>query len=242
MTTKEVSDRILARIDDDATNPGSVYTDPESPVPPEILAAIAEGQELAAWLTLCFETTVTLTLTGGNTWSLLRAILPKYLLPLRIMGATGRIRPCTLAELDALNPTWQGEPGTPARYIAMGFSVFAISPQPALDTDVQFTYARSPDQPVYDAFLELPEAYQPALIDYGIYKVKLKEGGQSLQRGVLHLNRFLDEMTKLGEYVRAKSRAARYDVLPFELALFDRSRLVEKLISKGKPPHAFPTP
>ncbi len=242
MTTKEISDRIITRLDDDPVNPGAVWTDPTSPVPPEVLVAIAEGQELAAWLTLCFETTVTLSLAGGNTFSLIRSVLPNYLVPLRVMAAGRRVRPCTLAELDALNSSWQTEPGDPARYVAMGFSFLAVNPQPSVDTDVQFTYAKSPDPVVADAFLELPDAYQPALIDYGIYKVKLKEGGQGLQRGLVHLNRFLDEMTKLGDYVRAKSRAARYDVLPFELALFDRSRLVEKLVKKGKPPNASATP
>jgi hypothetical protein len=234
VTTAELSNRILPRLDDDAASPGSVTVDPAGPVPFEILAAIAEGQELACWMTLCLETTVAVTLTASNTFWLMRALLPDYLVPLRLVGSNGRIRPATLAELDALNPSWQGEAGDPERYVALGWNVFGVNPQPVDDTAIQFTYARSPAQPVYDSFLELPEAYQPALIDYAIYKVKLKEGGQGLQRGIVHLNRFLDEMTNLGDYVRAKSRAARYDVLPFELALFDRSRLVEKLIKGQK--------
>lgn len=236
MTAKEISDRILARLDDDAASPASVAIDPNSLVPGEILAAIAEGQELASWLTLCLEKTVTLTLPAtlpATTFYQLRATLGDYLVPLRIMGASGRIRPATLAELDALNASWQGTPGTPARYVALGFSFFGISPQPAIDTDVQLTYAHAPAPIVGDAFMEIPEAYHPALIDYGIYRVKLKEGGQGLQRGLVYLNRFLDEMTKLGEWVRAKSRASRYDVLPFELALFDRSKLVDQLLKRG---------
>jgi hypothetical protein len=36
-------------------------------------------------------------------------------------------------------------------------------------------------------------------------------------------------MTDLGDYVRARSRAARYDVLPFELSLFDRSSMIEEI-------------
>jgi hypothetical protein len=235
VTTKEISDRILARADDDAAGPRSI--DPGSgPVPPEILAAINEGQELAAWLTLCLETTVNLTLTTNGTFYLLRSQLPDYLVPLRLAINGTRVRPATLAELDARNPAWQSEAGTPERYLALGFSFFGVTPQPVEDTAAQFIYARSSAQLVGDAFLELPEAYQPALTDYGLYRVKLKEGAQSLERAVRHLNRFLDEMTKLGDYVRAKSRAARYDVLPFELALFDRSRLVEQLLKKGKTP------
>lgn len=233
MTAKEISDRILARLDDDAASPASVAIDPNSLVPGEILAAIAEGQELASWLTLCLEKTVTLTLPAANTFSQLRGTLGDYLVPLRIMGASGRIRPSTLAELDALDASWQGTPGTPARYVALGFSFFAVSPQPASDLDVQFTYAHAPAPIVGDAFMEIPEPYHIALIDYGIYRVKLKEGGQGLQRGMVYLNRYLDEMTKLGEWVRAKSRASRYDVLPFELALFDRAKLVDQIVKRG---------
>jgi hypothetical protein len=235
VTTKEISDRIIARADDDATAPRSFETSSNSPVPPEILAAINEGQELASWLTLCLETTVALTLTASATFYLLRSQITDYLVPLRLTVAGQRVRPTTLAELDARNAGWQSDPGTPERYIALGFSFFGVHPQPVDDTAAQLTYARSSAQLVGDAFLELPEAFQPSLIDYGLYRVKLKEGAQSLERAVRHLNRFLDEMIKLGDYVRAKSRASRYDVLPFELALFDRSRLIEKLL-KGKPP------
>ena len=237
VTTKEISDRIIGRSDDDPTAPGSVAIDPNGgTVPPEVLAAIAEGQELASWMTLCLETTVSVTLTASNTFWDMRALLPDYLVPLRIMGAAGRIRPCTLAELDARNDAWQSTAGTPDSYLSLGWGFYGITPQPAIDTVVQFTYARSPAPLVADSFLEIPDAYQSSLIDYGLYKVKLKEGGQGLTRGLAHLNRFLDEMTKLGAYVRQKSLAARYDIQPFELQLFDRSRLVDQILKRAKKP------
>lgn len=236
MTTKEICDRILARIDDDPTSPRSITPDPISPVPDEVLAAINEGQELAAMLTLCLETTASLSLTSGGVFYALRSQLADFLVPLRLMGPNGRIRPVTLSELDAMNSTWQSWPwtdGTQEWYFTQGFSFFGIAPQPVDDITAQLTYAKAPALLVGDTFPEIPEDYHLDLVDYGIYRLKLKEGAQSLERGMKHLNRFLDRMTKLGDYTRARSRAARYDTLPMELALFDRSRLVER-IAKGK--------
>lgn len=235
MTAAEIGARILKRIDDDPVTPGSVIPDPAGGVPPEILAAINAGQELAALMTLCLETTGPYTLFAGAAFSGLRATFPDILLPLRVVGPDGRMRPSTLAELDAGNDQWQSTPGNPSRYVAMGFNFFAVTPQPAADVSIQVTYARSPAQLVADAAPEIPERFHPALVHYGVYRIRLKEGGQALQRGVIALHRFLDEMTELGDYVRARSRAARYDVLPFELRLFDRARLIEKL-QKGKVP------
>jgi hypothetical protein len=232
LTTKEISDRIIARIDDDATTPRSITPDPNSPVPDEVLRAINEGQELAAWLTLCLEKTAALTLTATSTFYLLRSSFPDFLVPLRLMAGGVRVRPATLSDLDALNPTWQSWPlvaGTQQRYFTQGFSFFGIAPQPVDDTAAAFTYAKAPALLVGDSFLEIPQAYHQAIVDYGVYRVKLKEGAQSLERGIKHLNRFLDEMEKLGSFIRARSRAAKFDTLPFELQLFDRSRIVENI-------------
>lgn len=226
----------MRRLDDDQTNPSTVSPsiDPLSPVPPEVLAAINEGQEFAALLTLCLETTVTLTLTGGATFGSIRALFPDYLICLRLIGPSGRIRPATLSDLDAANDQWQSTVGTPTRYLTKGFSFMAVSPQPAGDISASMTYARSPAQLTADDFPEMPEAYHASLIDYGCYRIRLKEGGQGLVRGVGYLNRFLDEMVTLGEFVRAKGRAARYDALPFELRTFDRSTLAEQIKKASK--------
>lgn len=234
MTAKEISDRIIARLDDIAGSPGSVATD-DGPVPPEILAAINEGQELFSLLTLCLETTASLTLPALTPFLSLRATFPDFLCSLRLMASGTRIRPATLSDLDAENDQWQDTIGTPARYWTGGFNLLAVTPQPITDTTAQFTYARSPVQMIADDFPEIPEEYGQSLVNYGIYRVKLKEGAQSLQRGVGYLNAFLDDAQRLGDFVRARSRASHYDVTPFELALFDRSRLVDQ-IAKGKKP------
>jgi hypothetical protein len=232
VTAAEIAGRILARIDDNANPPGSVVSD-AGPVPPEILAAINEGQELFAFLTLCLETTSNLTLGATAPFGTIRGTLPDFLCPLRLSVGGVRVRPATPAELDASNDQWQNTLGTPARYFTMGFNFYAITPQPVDDTVASLTYARSPAQLVDDGWPEIPEQYHQSLVKYGVYRVKLKEGGQGLVRGQAELKAFLDDATELGNFVRDRSRAARYDTLPFELSLFDRSRLVGR--PKAKP-------
>lgn len=217
MTAAEIQSRILARTDD-----GNAVAASDD----EVIAAINEGQELAALLTLCLETTAPLTLTAGTTFGSLRASFPNFLCPLRLTIAGVRVRPATLAELDARNSGWQSIAGTPDSYCTMGFNLYCITPQPSIDTSASFTYARSPVQIVGDDFPEIPEQYHPSLINYGKYRIRLKEGAQGLARGAKYLNSALDSWGELADQVRARSRAARYDVQPFELKLFDRSRLM----------------
>jgi len=221
LTVADISARIITRIDDDPVAPISVSA-------VEVLAAINEGLELAALLTLCFEQTADFPISGC--WYTQRSSLTDFLVPLRITVAGIRLRPSTLAELDASNPDWQATAGTAARYVTLGCNLLAITPQQTVTA--QFTYAYSPaalgefDTPT------LPASYHPALVEYGVYKCRLKEGAQQLARGLGNLNRFLDDMQELGDYVRARSRAARYDVEPLELALFDRSKLVTDIMKR----------
>jgi hypothetical protein len=219
VTAAEIGARALKRIDDDASHgAGSMLAG-------EIIAAINEGCELAAWLTLCLETTLPIILPAATSVVQLRALVGDFLVPLKLEVAGTRLRPSTLAGLDASNSQWLGAAGTPTRYSTLGFNLLFLDSQPAFDTGATLTYARTPVQLVGDSWPELPEVYHPALIDYVVYRVRIKEGAQGLQRGVSALNRFLDDMTKFGDFVRARSRAARLDIEPFELHLFDRSRL-----------------
>jgi hypothetical protein len=233
VTSAEIAQRILIRADDSYPASLSITADPAGGIPAEILAVINEGQELVTLLTLCLEATAPFTATAGTAFFGIRTVLPDYLVPLRVLGPAGRLRPATLKQLDAANEQWQQTLGTPARYVAMGFNLFAITPQVNADTQLTVTYARAPVQIVGDQFPEIPEEYHIDLVDYGIYRVRLKEGAQGLQRGMKYLNRFLDRMTVLGDFVRARSRAANFDILPMELALFDRSRLIEQVTAKA---------
>lgn len=224
MTVADISARIITRIDDDPIAPVSTSA-------AEVLAAVNEGQQLASLLTLFLEQTAAFPLSG--TFYTPRSTFPDMLVPLRLTVGGVRLRPSTIAELDAMNSGWQSVSGTPSRYFTLGCNFLGVTPQSTVTA--QFTYAASPallgsgDTPV------LPPAYHQDLVEYGVYRIRLKEGAQQLARGLGNLNTFLDSMTRLGDFVRAKSRAARYDVLPFELALFDRSKLIDEILKLKAP-------
>ena len=223
MTAAEIQGRILARVADEG---GASATAAET------LQAINEGQELAALMTLCLETTASWTLTATTAWYSARAAFNDYLCPLRLMVGSTRVSPASIRDLDARDAGWQASAGTPARYATLGFSLFAVTPQPAIDTAASLTYARTPVELVGDAWPEIPEAYHQALVDYGVYRVRLKDGAQNLERGLRYFGRFLEAMKELGDQVRARSRAAGYDTLPFEVRRFDMSRLTQILKRK----------
>jgi len=222
MIASEIMQAACARIDEaDPANPISVSNT-------EVLSRVNEGYLLASFLTLVFVKTVAFNFNGC--WNLPRPSLTDLIVPLRIMANGVRLRPSTLSELDAYNPAWQTTPGQPARYAAVGSNLLAITPQQA--TLAQITYAYSPlalqaaDPPL------LPPAYHSALVEYTTYRIRLKEGAQQLARGLGNLNVYLDAIEDLGSWVRARSAAAHYDVTPFEMALFDRSKLITDIVTR----------
>jgi hypothetical protein len=234
LTTAQIAALVMAQVDD-ATGASFTPASPPNTAPPEVVSAINEGQQLAAWLTLCLEKTAAFPI--GATHSLdpngcfyqVRPVLTDFLVPLRLTLGGVRLRPAGLAQLDAENDAWQATASTPARYACLGFNLLIVTPQASVTT--QMTYAYSPPALVQDADTPvIPEAYHSSLVDYGVYRIRLKEGAQALARGMERLGTFLDDMTKLAEYIRERSVAARYDVTPFELALFDRSQLIEEVL------------
>lgn len=237
MTVDDIVGRILTRIDDNSETPESV-TDAEA------LAAVNEGQDFFCWLTLCLETTSPLTFTANNSFGAIRSTFPDFLVPLRVAIGPKRLRPSTLKDFDAKSDQWQTASGSPSRYVTEGFNFWAIDSQPAFDTVSNWTYARSPIPlalgMVPNQSPEIPEIYHPALVNYGQYRVKLKEGAQGLQRGIGQFNQFLDAAQEHGDFVRARSRAAGYDTLPFELKLFDRRALYSMDRRKRRVPPAPP--
>jgi hypothetical protein len=230
VTVDEIVSRVIKRIDDDPVTPISVSI-------AEVLAAVNQGQQLAALLTLCLEKTVSFALTT-STFYTPRSTVTDLIVPLRLAVSGVRLRPSTLAELDAMDPAWQATAGTPSRYFASGCNLFGVTPQGT--ATAQLTYAASPATMISGNTPAIPATHHPDLVEYGVYRVRLKEGAQQLARGLGNLNVFLDGMTKLGQLVKARSLAARYYCQPFELALFDRSALIDEILkwqAKSTPKH-----
>jgi hypothetical protein len=229
VTVTQISSLIVTQIDDNPAAPVSVTPPASGPntTPPEVLAAINEGQQLAVLLTLCLEITADFPLTTAC-WYLPRPVLTDLIVPLRFTLAGVRLRPSTLANLEAQNSAWQATAGTPARYAMLGVNLLAVTPQQTGNATASMTYAQAAAWLVNDTDVPaIPEAYHHSLVDYGVYKVRLKEGAQGLERGLKRFKLFLDDMGKLGDYVRGRAVAARYDTEPYEMALAQRTRLVE---------------
>ena len=228
MTAGDMSNRILERLDEidpGSTAPSAVYYGAGG----EVMAALNEAQRFFVLLTLCLETTAAF--STASVFQNMLGTFPDWLVPLRVSLPNGtRVRPARLAELDALDSGWQSANGVPARYGALGFDFFFLY---GTQGTVNITYARAPVPMVLATDApEIPEQHHPDLVDYGVYRLRAKEGGQEFAKGLVYFNRFLDGAQKYGEFVRARNIGTGYDTLPFELALFDRSRLV-KLTAGG---------
>lgn len=226
MTAGDAIARVQERLDEDPSKTSPTYY-PDS----EVMAALNEAQRFFVLLTLCLETTLGWTLDASETFYSMRGTFQDWLLPLRIMLPTGaRVRPARLAELDALDSGWQANVGasgtTPARYVSLGFDFLGVYPQAGVGgVNVNVTYARAPvEMMAMTDVPEIPEDYHPALCDYAIPRLRLKEGGQEFQKSQVYHQRFMSEAARMAAFVRERNLALRYDNLPFELRRMDRSK------------------
>lgn len=220
MTAEDMADRCQERLHEDPSFVTPVYY-PFS----EVLAALNRAQRMFVLLTLCLETTVSFEATGDTFYNM-RTYFEDWMLPLRVSTSPGaRVRPARLAELDALDSGWQANPGVTTRYGALGFDFFVAYPQAAMTLVI--TYAQAPPAMVQTTDVPaINEDYHPALIDFAIPWLRLKEGGQEFQKSLPYLKRFFSEADREAAYVRQRNLAARYDNLPFELRRLDRSRFL----------------
>lgn len=201
----------------------------------EVDAALNRAQRLFALLTLCLETTGYPTLTAGVTWYHLRDTFSDWLVPLRMTLGTAKLRPATVAQLAALNNSWESTTGVPTRYTHLGLDSFAPYPHPAgAGTNLTMVYARVPVA-IVAAGPEIPEEYHPALIDAAIPFLRLKEGGQALESVLPLFGRFIDCAGKAARYVRARSLDLRYDTVPAETITTDLSRALKQDARRPSP-------
>lgn len=224
MTTQEIMNRIFRRTDDENAVMATTT---------EVLNAINEGQEFAAFLSLCLQQEVPLVLPAGASFGTFLASLPDYLCPLRLAINGSRVKSSTLADFDAEDDSWQATIGIPTRYATIGFDLWAINRVPPSPITASLIYARSPVTLTPSMTPEIPEEYHMSLARFGKYRVRIKEGAQGLSRGMEDFNHFLDDITRLASDVRARGAAARWDTLPIELQLFDRSRLMATVGQKA---------
>lgn len=213
----------------------------DEPSPPKYYAlsdckeALNKATRFFCLLTLCVERSASFSLTANTAFYTISSQLTDFIVPLRVTTSGGaRIDAYTLDELNKESDTWRSDNGTVTKYAQLGYDLLAVSPTPAgAGVTINIRYAASPaalvnnsDEP------EIPEEQRPALINFAIYWLRLKEGGQELAKTLPQLGAFLDVTQKYADFVRAKSKGPLYDVLPFDIASFDRGRLMKLVLSQ----------
>lgn len=232
MTLTQLQDRVLSRLGEDrsADAVNRYYTDAEA------ATWINAAQRLLVLLTLCLESTQSFTLSSNTCFYRMLTLFDDWMLPLRLRWAGGKITAARLSDLAALDAAWSISPGDPQKYALVGFDLLAIYQQPTEAVVTSLTYARCPAVLVNASDVpEVPAEYHPCLIDAAIVLLRLKEGAQEWQKTLPLFDRFMSEASRLAEYVRARNKEQGYDYQPFELARFDRSRLIQaaKVVSNG---------
>jgi hypothetical protein len=214
---------VLNQLDD--TNPGTHWTNAE------VKHAINVAQRLFCLITLCHEKTVSFTITAGQAFYEISDQVTDFIAPLRVSFNGLRLRADTIHHLDLRSRTWRITFGDPVRYAQHGFDLLAVTPQIASGSDVlSFTYAAEPTEMVAD--LDVPDIepdQQIHLEKFAFVYCLLKNGGQELKNGMPFLNEFLDAAAKYASFIRARSRAQRYDNMPIDLSTFERGRFELRL-------------
>lgn len=224
MTLSDLDTRLLERIDDD----GSYYTSSER------THALNVALRLFALITLCVERTATFTLASSQAFYTIAASpisITDFIVPLGLTVAGARVRPATIADLNLYSTSWRATAGTPAYYAQHGYSLFAITPQPANGTTtVDLTYAAVPAALAINGDApEIPAEQHPCLLDFAQWWLRAKEGGAEFGTTKEMLDRFLDAAQKYATFVSARSKAQLYDRTPPDITEFDRSRFAFKL-------------
>jgi hypothetical protein len=185
------------------------------------------AQRLFVLLTLCLETSDTLTLAAVTTWYSVRTQVSDWLLPLRLEYAGAKLRPARLSELDALDTAWQASPGDPTRYASLGLDLVALYKQPGAPASLDVMYAKVPARMTGPLDVpEIPEAYHGVLPGAAIALARLREGGQEMTKAQPLLRPFWAAAQEVARYTRQRSLDLRYDRIPPELDRFDLSRLL----------------
>ena len=204
--------------------------DPLLPVTPaaRVLAKLNQAQRLFAFFTFAIERRVTWTVPAATPYVDVLETYPDFIAPLRLTLNGARIATGSIAQLNALDETWEVRPGTIKRYGVRGCGLVYVSPQPEEPTPVEMLYAAMPAPLVNDGNVpEIPAGYHAVLHDYAAAALRTAEGGEQLARMAQGLQSFLASAFDFSSKMRARSLSLRYDFVPPELERVDLSRVLK---------------
>jgi hypothetical protein len=151
-----------------------------------------------------------------------------------------KLFPSRMIDFDSLSQTWRTDVGTPTRYAHLGADLMVFNTSTAVPADpgngtlppanaisLLLTFARVPNDMILPTDTpEIPDVDQPALADFAIVLMRLKDGGQEMGKAQALLQRFASAAKRRSDQVRARSIAEQYDNVPFEVERFDWSRVL----------------
>ena len=187
---------------------------------PSALGALNEAQRLFALLTLSLEKTATFSLPANTFSSQILPQLPDFILVRRIFNSLGaQLRPVTIAQLAALDSTWQLTTGTPTRYVTRGFNWIGVYPQPEADDTLSMVYARAPLALTgNDSIPEIRSVSHIALVNFAAWALRQPEGAQEFAKFAAYQADFMAEAKKVADLVRERNRDSGFETVePFEL-------------------------
>lgn len=211
MTFGDLKSRTLKRLDQDPVAGGYFSV-------AEVGRALNRGQRIFAFLTLCLEDVVSFPLTPGTSFQHMLNTYADWIVPVRITCSGARVKPTTLADLYAYDDSWRTAAGSPTHYGCLGFDLLFTR---GSSGTLSITYARMPATMSADADEpEIIEAFTPALIDYAIWRVRSKQGGQEFGKTAEYFSRFIEATKLAGRDVMKRAIAAGNDRLPFDLSRY----------------------
>jgi hypothetical protein len=209
MTAGDLAARALVAAGDPAT--GGYYTLQMAQ------DAIDAAQVLMSFTTLCLETTQAFTVTTPAVD--LSSVWTDGIVPLRLRIGGAKIRPANLGMFAAAEPGWYAASGTPSRYAMVGDNLLVLNKTTGAGVSVQLTYARLSAQLTDPSqSLEIPEEFQPALVEFAVPWLRMSEGGQEFTKVLPRLKAFAEAQSQLADNVRKRSIANAFDALPYEMS------------------------
>lgn len=183
-------------------------------------AALNAAQQVYAAMTLCIETSATL---SSNGWTASASAIPRLIVPLRVRYGFTRLQPRTVNELQALSANWLAHVDAPDSYLWLGWDLFRPYPVPTGGPHgYSVLYAASPAPLVADNDVsQIPAEDHQALLHYAVPRLRLAEGGSELAKGIPRLSLFLDAVKKRAAMVQARMRDLNYDTRPAERFLLE---------------------
>jgi len=224
MTLGTIKTEVARRMDDTANTRYSAD---------RIVSVVNQGQRIFAFLTLAIERSVNLALAANTVWYSVLGTAADWIAPLRVENSSSqRVRPATIAQLDALNPLWRAATAAagPTRYGLTGTDLLFVHPAPSgAGVTLPLKYAAMPAALSIDAHVpEIRAQYHKSLCDYAVFALKLPEGGQELPEALENWRRFQEAVVTENQFCRDRAQQARYDTIPPELEPIDVRKLIQE--------------